>query len=229
MLLLTHIWVVHSSGVTGGLHVPEDGPRHTADIRLYFSSLYKHTLNTAVSRHAARTVYKLFCWGYINSAVSPPRSGSSAPLIVSRFHLANTLITRHKRYIGFDTQASGICIHLRRLLMQWQRRGAERWRPRGEEDKLRESGVKEEDGFHCGKPCVVKRLLETHICIFRDVISSEMCCLMVYFLCNTLTLPLFLLEKNVNSQVWCQSKSQRFFSCNFMPTFSNNRKKNPGW
>lgn len=52
----------------------------------------------------------------------------------SEFYLADALITRHRRYIGNDTQASGWCVHLRLLLIQWQRSGAERWRPCGEED-----------------------------------------------------------------------------------------------
>lgn len=47
--------------------------RDAAESRLYIS-LSKHTVNTVGSGRAARTVYRLFCWGYINSAVSPSQS-----------------------------------------------------------------------------------------------------------------------------------------------------------
>lgn len=115
--------------------------QRTADI---YISLHKHTSSTAVSRRRATTVSTLFSWGYTNPAVSPPLTGSQPHIITaSEVYLAAHLRSHHmKGHAGYDTQAAGWCVHLGLPLIRWQRSGADRWRPRGEEDKLRGGGLK---------------------------------------------------------------------------------------
>lgn len=179
-----------------------DGPRHTADSRLYIS-LYKHTLNAAASRHRARTVYKLLRWGYVNSAVSPPLTGSAAPLgaTVAEFYLAAALITA--------------------LVMTRRRPGsALTWGCRWCSD-----GEVEQRG---GGPAV------REISYGKVALNRKMNW-MVQILCGNLTLTAFMpwwhiqlsLEQNGDPQVW--SWGGGLLSRNFVPTFSNDRRRDPWW
>lgn len=98
---------------------------------------------------------------YIEHSGEPTQSHNSIHAVLMRLHKPSCLSSSHrvtashhrsvwglsrcsspKGHAGYDTQAAGWCVHLGLPLIRWQRSGADRWRPRGEEDKLRGSGLK---------------------------------------------------------------------------------------